>query len=155
MKGSKIMEMYHAFVEVDDRTPITPDLVDQLVDALEPYHGLPSMSPRGFRAADLSVPATTFVQAMTTAAAVAVTTLPEALGVRVIACQVMTEKEFVAREEWLGDIPELASVTQVAEDLGVSRAAILDRISRGTMQAIDVGGTWAIPRRRGQLPASS
>jgi excisionase family DNA binding protein len=138
------MEMYHAFVEVDDRTPITPDDVDELLDKLETYHGAMSVSPRGFRALDLSLPAESMVQAAQTTAMIASAYLRK----DAIACQVMTEKEFTAREEWLGDMPELASVTQVAEDLGVSRAAILDRIRRGTLQAIKVGDTYAIPRPR-------
>lgn len=139
------MQMFHATVEVDAPafTRHDSELVHQLAEQLEQYHGVPFSSPRGFRGLSVTYPAETVVQAAHTAAMIA----SAHLGKDPIVLEVMTEDEFDAREGF-GDIPELASVTQVAEDLGVSRAAVLDRIRRGTLEAIKVGDTYAIPRRR-------
>jgi len=39
------------------------------------------------------------------------------------------------------------SVTELAKFLKVSRQAILDRIERGTLNAIKIGETYAIPEK--------
>lgn len=136
------MEMYYASVEVDDRTPITRTTdVDGWMALLEQYHGSPGMSVRGFRSAGVFLPAESLAQAATTAAAV----VSSLYGAAAVACEVMTEKEFNAREGF-EDLPELVSVTEAGELLGVSRQAVLDRIRRGTLQATKVGESYAIPR---------
>lgn len=138
------MELYYLFVEVDDRTPITRETdVDPFMEVFGQYDGAPSTSPRGYRSAGLYVPATSLGQAVMTAAAI----VGSVFGAPAIACEAMTEGEFLARVGW-EDIPELASVSQVAELLGVTRAAVLDRIRRGTLQATKVGETYAIPRHQ-------
>jgi excisionase family DNA binding protein len=141
------MESYNARVEVDDRAPITSGVdVDAWMEVLGQYRGAPSMSVRGFREASLFVPAETLAQATSTAVAV----VSSMYGAKAIAAEVMTEKEFDAREGWM-TLPELISVSEAAELLGVSRQAVLDRIRRGTLQAEKVGDSYVIPRH--QLPA--
>lgn len=41
---------------------------------------------------------------------------------------------------------QLYSVTEVADLLGVTRQAIIDRINRGTLEAEKVGETFVIPK---------
>lgn len=135
------MQMYHALAEVDDRSPLTRDDVDRLMEILQHYHGSPGMSPRGFRDAALAVPGETLAQA-----AVTVTGVMVALyGAPVVALEVLTEKEFNAREGW-ETLPELVSVTEAAELLGITRQAVLDRISRNTLPAQKIGRDYALPR---------
>jgi len=143
------MQMYHANVEVDDRTPITRDNsteVDAWMEVLRQYHGSPGTSIRGFREAGLYVPAENLAQATTSATAI----VSSLFGAEAIAIEIMTEKEFDTREGWM-PMPEIVSVSEAAELLGVTRQAVQDRIRRGTLQAEKVGDTYVIPR--GQLPA--
>jgi excisionase family DNA binding protein len=140
------MQMFHADVEVNDRTPITHDdgeLVDLLIQALQAYHGVPSTSPRGFRSASISFPAESIAQACATAAAV-VSSLYD--GAVPIVVEAMTEKEFMNREGW-GDPPsELVSVSEAADILGVSRQAVLEGITRRSLPAERVGHSYVLPR---------
>lgn len=43
-------------------------------------------------------------------------------------------------------IPPLVSVTEAAHLLGITRQAVLQRISHKTIPATRIGDTWAIPR---------
>jgi excisionase family DNA binding protein len=141
------MQMFTAFVEVDDRTPITQadgDLVDELVAALEPWHGTPTTSPRGFRAAQISLPAESIAQAAATAAAVVSGVYD---GRPVIVLEVLTEKEFMNREGWGEPPSDLVSVSEAAEILGVTRQAVLQRISSKSLPAEKVGRDYVIPRK--------
>ena len=132
------MEMYNALVEVESKKKVD---VDDVMDKLEAFHGAAGQSPRGWHEARISLPAESLVQA--TAAATAV--VEAAHGARAIACEVMTEKEFLAREGW-EPVPDLVSVTEAAQLLGVSRQAVLQRISSGSLPSSKIGRDHAIPR---------
>jgi len=45
------------------------------------------------------------------------------------------------------NISEYLTVTQVAEVRGISRQAVLESISRGTLKATKVGNQWLISRK--------
>ncbi|MCW2751716.1 MAG: hypothetical protein JWR83_2826, partial [Aeromicrobium sp.] len=49
------------------------------------------------------------------------------------------------REGW-EPVPDLVSVTEAAQLLGVTRQAVLDRINRKTLPAEKVGREYVIPR---------
>ena len=43
------------------------------------------------------------------------------------------------------EVPELLSVTEAADRLGVTRQAVLQRVEAGTLAATRIGNAWAIP----------
>jgi excisionase family DNA binding protein len=45
------------------------------------------------------------------------------------------------------NIAQYLTVTQVAESRGISRQAVLESISRGTLKATKVGNQWLIERK--------
>ncbi len=133
------MEMYNATVEVEKRG--ARDVVDDVIDKLAAYHPALGDSARGWASATISLPAETLVQACSTAAAV----VAAAYGAPALACEVMTETEFLARQGW-EPVPDLVSVSEAAELLGVSRQRVLQRISEKSLPATRVGRDYVIPR---------
>lgn len=132
------MQMFHATVEIDKRDAFG---VDAMMDALASYHPAIGQSVRGFASATISLPAETLAQACTTAAAV----VSAAFGGPAIAAVVMTEPEFLARQGW-APVPDLVSVSEAAQLLGISRQAVLQRIGSKSLPAEKVGRGYAIPR---------
>jgi excisionase family DNA binding protein len=45
------------------------------------------------------------------------------------------------------DITQYLTVTQVADERGISRQAVLESISRGTLKATKVGNQWLIQKK--------
>lgn len=133
--------MYVATVEVDVRRRLTLDEVDQVMDELEDYHPAVGEARRGFLSATIALPAESLRQATASACRV----VEAALGGPAIAAEVMTEAEFDVRQGW-APVPDLVSVSEAAELLGVSRQAVLQRISAKTLPATPVGKTYVIPR---------
>lgn len=134
------MQMYNAVIETSTTT-ITEDQLDDALDKLVAYHASVSVSARGYAGARISLPAETLVQATTTAAAV----VQAALGGEVIAAEVMTEAEFLAREGW-APMPEVVSTSEAADILGVSRQRVLERIRDKSLPATRVGREYVIQR---------
>lgn len=132
------MTMYSAHVEVDHRGDFD---VDQVMDQLENYHAAIGTSPRGYADAQISLPAETLAQACSTAIAV----VSAAFGAPALACEVLTEAEFAARQGW-EPVPDLVSVSEAAELLGVTRQAVLQRIGTKSLPATKIGRDYAIPR---------
>lgn len=62
-----------------------------------------------------------------------------------IACEALTESEFDIRQGW-ASVPDLVSVSQAAELLGVSRQRVLQRINEKNSPATQVGRDYVIPR---------
>lgn len=133
------MTMYSAHVEVDRRGDFD---VDQVMDQLENYHAAIGTSPRGYADAQISLPAESLAQACTTAIAVVSAAFG---GAPAVAVEILTEAEFDARQGW-ETVPELLSVTEAAERLGVSRQAVLQRIASKSLPATKIGRDYAIPR---------
>ena len=132
------MEMYNAIVEVASKKKID---VDAVMGQLEAFHAALSESQRGWNTAHISLPGESLAQAAATATAV----VSSAYGAPAIACEVMTETEFLAREGW-APVPDLVSVTEAAQLLGVSRQAVLQRIGSGSLPSTKIGRDHAIPR---------
>lgn len=124
------MQVYNAAVAVAMKDT-SEQLVDELMDQLAPYHIAIGTSPRGWLEARISLPAESLAQACATAAAVVETVA----GAMAIACEVMTEDEFDAREGFTTE-PELVSSEQAAEILGVSRERVRQLAAAGRLQAV-------------------
>jgi len=130
------MTLYNATVETSRRGFDT----DAVMDALAAFHPSLSESERGWATATITLPGESLAQATVSALAV----VGQAFGAEPVAAEVMTTAEFDAREGWAA-VPELLSVTQVAERLGVSRQAVLQRIESKSLPASRVGREWAVP----------
>lgn len=128
---------YTARLELDTRAA---DL-DRVADALADYGVHAERTLQGRPEVTLTVPAETLRQAITTAMAV---TTGET-GFDVLAIEVMPTRE---HEERVGvpTIPELLSVTEAADELGVSPQAVRQRLDAGTVSGVKIGATWAVPR---------
>lgn len=135
------MQNYSITIEVNDATALTGDDVDRITAELEEFMPALGNSARGFRSVSITAPGETLRQAVTAAVAV----VEAALGAPAIVCEAMTEDEFDVRQGW-APVPELVSVSQAAELLGVSRQRVLQRISERTLPATQVGRDYVIPR---------
>jgi excisionase family DNA binding protein len=129
------MTDYNARIEYATRD----DVDDDLLDALAPYHPATGRGVRGHVAAIITLPAENLVQATRTALAVA----EDAIAAEVLAIEVLPTAEFDARNG-LDPLPELLSVTEAAERLGVSRQAVLQRLESGSLAGTKVGTTWVV-----------
>lgn len=127
------MKMYNAAVEVANKNVAGVD-VDELMRALSSFHPAVGTSPRGWLEARISLPAENLTQACTTAAAV----IEAATGAAAIACEVMTEDEFNARQGY-DDVPDLLGAGDVAKLLGVTRQRVDQLAKDGRLQTVPVG----------------
>lgn len=134
------MKMHTIVVDLDEKNP-TAARAEELLEQLQHLHAAVGQSPRGWLSVTVSVPGEHVAQAVVLALAA----VEQAAGRAVVAVSAMTEEEADAREGW-ETLPELVSVTEAAELLGVSRQAVLDRVRRGTLQATKIGRDYAIPR---------
>ena len=108
---------------------------------LEEFRPALSNSTRGWRSATVTVPGASLRQAIATAVAL----VEAAYAAPAIAVEAMTEAEADVRQGWV-QTPDLVSVTQAAELLGVSRQRVLQRIRENTLPATQVGRDYVIPR---------
>jgi hypothetical protein len=128
------MKMYNAAVEVATKNT-NEDLVDELMDQLAQYHVAIGTSARGWLEARISLPAESLAQACATAAAVVET----ATGRSAIACEVMTEDEFDARQGFTSE-PDVVSSAEAAEILGVTRQRVAQLANEGRLQEVPWSG---------------
>ncbi len=120
---------------------VTPERADQVLPHLAPFGGTLSEDDTRRVRATLTVPGAFPIQAALTAVSVAESAFP---GARVARFEVLPSAEF-EREASLTPIPDLLSVTQAADALGVSRQAVLKRLESGSLQGRKVGETWVVP----------
>jgi excisionase family DNA binding protein len=119
------------------------DVDELLIDRLADYHSATGRSPRGWVEVTITVPAESLRQAVSTALAVA----EGAQVAPVLGVEVLPTAEFDARNG-LAPMPELVSVTEAADLLGVSRQAVLQRLESGSLAGQKVGNTWIVQRGR-------
>lgn len=134
---------YNATVEVATKIGDDDAVIDELMDALEPYAGTVGMSRRGYAYGTITLPADNLLQATNRALAIISTAFAGVGGVDPIACEVLTTEEFDRRIDWV-EVPPLLSVTEAAVQLGVSRQRVLQRINDKSIQAVKVGEGYAI-----------
>ena len=132
---------YAAHIELTETQP-TNDRVLALMDALATYHPAVGISPRGYLDAQITVPAESLAQAITTAVAV----VEAAAGVPALRAEVMTEAEFDAREGYV-PMPDLVSITEFAELMGITRQRAIQMVAENKLTtAQKVGKTIVIAR---------
>jgi excisionase family DNA binding protein len=113
---------------------------EQLLDVLADYSPAVGRSPFARTEVTITLPATGLRQAVATAVRV----LEDAVAPhRLLSLEVLTTADF-DRRAGLTPVPALLSVTEAAQELGVSRQAVLQRIESGRLPATRVGSAWAI-----------
>lgn len=132
---------FNAYVELAERG-LSNERADTMMSKLAGFHPSVGVSTRGWASARLSIVAED-VQA---AAREAVSLVEDAGASVAIAVEVMTESEFTAREGF-APVPDLMSVSEVAAELGVTRAGVQKMIDAGKFaSATRVGNAWVIAR---------
>lgn len=138
------MTQYNVVLETTLKPTISDDVIDAVMDGLADHAGVIGRNERGRLDLVLTVPATGLRQAATAGLAIA----EAALGRhgKVASLEVMTTKEFDARTDALTSpaVPELLSLVEAAEVLGITRQAVHHRITTGALPAVKVGSTWAV-----------
>lgn len=128
--------MYNALIEIDERN-FTADRAVAVMERLMAYHCAPGTSRRGRLELRISLPAENLEQATMTAIAVS----EHATGRKVIRLDIMPESEFEVMQGYQ-PIPELMSVTEAAETLGMTRQRILQMIAEHKFpSATKIGST--------------
>lgn len=130
------MQDYNAVVELEGKA--TVDELDQLMDDYAAYHPAAGSSPYGRPELIITLPADNLDQATRTILALIA-------GRQVVKLEVTTTAEF-DRTFGVPAMPDLISVTEAAELLGITRQAVVHRIDTGALPASKVGTTYAIPR---------
>lgn len=138
------MRQFNVVLETTLKVTISGEVVDEVMDGLADYSGVIGRNDRGRLELVMTVPASGLRQAAVTGLAVA----EAALGGHgaVVSFEVMTTNEFDARTAAIEvpKMPELLSLSQTAELLGITRQAVHNRIATGALPAVRVGATWAV-----------
>jgi excisionase family DNA binding protein len=127
---------FNASVEVNRKNLDADHLLTELAD----FHPAIGDSPRGWTSARISLQAETLRQATI----LALTVVGDATGAEPIACEVMTEAEFTAREGFV-PMPELVGATEAAGMLGVTRQRVQQMATEGALPATKIGKSLVIP----------
>lgn len=131
------MKHYTALVEVSKRGNPSPDEVDAVMDRLAGYPVSLSVTPRGYRAARITLPADNLAGAST--AALLAVTHGYGLGLDgAVSLEVMSESEADLREGSL-EVPDLIGATEAAQMLGVSPQRVRQMIEEGKLAAHRIG----------------
>lgn len=109
------------------------------MDALDRFHPTVAPATRWHLRVTISLAAEGLRQAFTAAVSV----VEHAAGGPATIVELLTSDDFDVRKG-LDTLPELVSVTEAAQELGVSRQAVLERLERGTLRGSKVGSTWVI-----------
>jgi excisionase family DNA binding protein len=125
--------------EIETLSPLNEDAIDRILDALPGFGPTITTTPHGLPALVLTVQAETLEQATTTAFALAAKA-----GIAPAGISVLTTEEF-DRRTYLPAIPPLLSVTQAAQQLGISPQAIRKQISNHAIAHVKVGDAYVIP----------
>lgn len=137
---------YNLIIETSEKVAgLSNDRIDEILEPMADYGTVLSRSDRARCELTLTVPAVSLRQAVTTGMAL----VQNAVGHKyhIVSVEAMTTKEFDERSTAARPLPmpDLVSVTEAAQSLGVSRQAVQQRIDAGTIPATRVGTTWVIP----------
>ena len=132
------MDSFNIVAAMDGRG--RPGSDDDLIAALLDYSPAIGAHPRGWTEIIISVPAVDLRQALTTGLS-----LLERTGYNIVSVEAMTTTEFDARVGF-DEVPDLMSVTEVADTLHVSRQYVLRLIREHKLPGHRVGATYAVPR---------
>lgn len=123
-----------------EATKLTEEVGDDLIEAFVDYHPAAGMGRAGRVEVVLTLPAESARQAITTALALAAATNLVVIGVEAIPTDLWDERASAV------EVPELLSVNQAADLLGVTRQAVSQRLDSGSLRGVRVGKVWVIPR---------
>jgi len=131
------MTSYNATIELNlPSAEVTPQIGDDLIERFIDWHPAIGVSSLGRVELIITLPAETITQATSTVSALTT-------GLDVVRTTVETTEDFDRRS--MAEVPALMSVSEVAQALGLTRAAIQKKITAGTIPAVRVGTTWAVP----------
>lgn len=138
------MTQFNVVLETTLKVTMSDEVVDEVMEGLADHAGVIGRNGRGRLELVMTVPAAGLRQAATTGLAVA----EAALGRHgeVASFEVMTTREYDARADAVEvpEVPELLSLSQTAELLGITRQAVHNRIATGALPAVRVGATWVV-----------
>jgi len=130
------MASYNATIELAlPATDLTPQAGDDLIERFIDWHPAIGVSSLGRAELIITLSAETISQATNTVSALTT-------GLDVTRIEVESTDDFDRRS--MAEVPALLSVSEVAEALGVTRAAIQKKITSGAIPAVRVGTTWAV-----------
>ncbi len=138
-------DLYNAIVTLNQpyRGADLEQFVDQVHTDLANYSPATTASPTGHAQVIITLPAENVRQAITTAFGI----FHEAgIEITTLGFEVLPTAEYDHRAN-ITPVPDLVSVTEAAQALGVSRQAILQRIEKGTLPARRLGNSWAVARQ--------
>ena len=127
---------YNVVAELD--VPFDEETVEQLIDPIVDYGGAVGRSELGRTEVVFTLPADSVRQANTTALAIL-----EQYPSTLLSLRVLTAADFDRLTETT-ELPPLVSVSEAAEELGVSRQSILKSIKSAKLPATRVGDTWVV-----------
>ncbi|WCT05895.1 helix-turn-helix domain-containing protein [Rhodococcus qingshengii] len=127
---------YNVVAELD--APFDEGTVELLIDPIADYSGAVGRSELGRAEIVFTLPADSVRQANTTALAI-LDQYPSTL----VSFRVLPASDFDRLTE-AAELPALVSVSEAAEELGVSRQSILKSIKTAKLPATRVGDTWAV-----------
>lgn len=134
--------MFNLTAELD--VEATADTADRIVTELEGFHPAVGVGYGGRAHVTISLQAETLGQAI----ALAIPYVEQQTGTRVLAIENAMPSDEFDRRNGLDPVPELLSVTEIAEEYGISRQAVNGLIERGRFAtARRVGTTWAVSRQ--------
>lgn len=136
------MTKYNAVAVLEG--PVTDERIDAAVGALDPSAGLGGFHPAvaelaGRMEVTITIVAEDGPQAVAAAAAIIGVHVPGELR----SLHVLPTADYDALVDRLDAVPTL-SITEAAEQLGMSRQAVHKAIDAGRLRALDVGGRWVI-----------
>lgn len=133
------LQLFNVTAELDQLADdLGPDQADELLARFADYSPVVARSELGRADLIISLPAATVWQATATARALA-----DGLGVTRLTVE---SAEDFDRRSLYGSIPPLVGVTEAAQALGITRAAVQKRIDAGRLPAQKIGNTgWVIP----------
>lgn len=127
---------YNVVAELD--APFDEGTVELFIDPIADYSGAVGRSELGRTEIVFTLPADSVRQANTTALAI-LDQYPPAL----VSLRVLPAADFDTLTE-AAELPALVSVSEAAQELGVSRQSILKSIKTAKLPATRVGDTWAV-----------
>jgi excisionase family DNA binding protein len=131
------MRLYNLALELDAGSDAAEgSLGDRLLDQFADFHPVVTASSLHRTELILSIAAEHLWQALAISRALA-------SDLRVTRVVVESSADFDRRRD--AEIPPLLSVTEAAKMLGITRAAVQQRIDKGALPATRVGSNWVIP----------
>ena len=129
------MASFNAILTLNRQHP-GADLADEVHGTdLDAFHAVTGVDQRGRAQIIITITADDLGQAAATARAL-LARFPDQ-----VRFEVMTAEEYDRADV---PIPQLRSVTETADRLGITRQGVLDKITRGQLPARKVGNTWVI-----------